>query len=317
MKNNYFPFTVLSNDFIENYMLQMNSNFVVIYIYTLKIFMQNENIYIDDIVNKTKMLKSDILLAFDYFKNVNLITFEIINENQIDIIFFPYKNDKIPKNNLPVIHKDKNKEEIISIIRLAEKKLAKPLTPSEKDILSSIYNDYSFSSELLLTLLTFCIDNNKTNFKYIEKIAINWHENNLDTSDKVEQYINLTRNDYRAIMKALGRNLSSISNAEENFIKKWRLHKKMPLDVIVEACDRTSRKTKNASIDYADTILESWLEKNIKNLEDIKYLDKVYSENKKSNIKNPTYKKNKFTNYKQREINYDILREIEIIDLGE
>ncbi len=118
---------------------------------------------------------------------------------------------------------------------------------------------------------------------------------------------------------------------EEEIMKKWILEYKMPMTIIEEACIRTIVTTGKASFEYATSILERWKDKNVKSLDDIKRLDNEYEsyikakkEEKEKRSEqtfkvntNNNYGKNKFVNYKQEPLDYDLLRKIEIMTLKE
>ena len=335
--NNYFSFVPLYNFFIEKYMIKANPSFVIVYIYILKMLIKNEDIYLDNVSNKLNMLASDVIKALDYWQYEKIISYKQV-ENKVEITFFSKKQENINKISNNINNKEdkvtiySEKEEIQQIFRLAEKKLAKTLSYQDRQTLITLYEDYGMSMEILAVLLTYCIENGKTNFRYIEKVGIDWCENNIDSLEKVEAYLKVTNDDYRAIISAFGiRNRAPIKK-EEDFIKKWLLEYKIPIPVIQEACTRAVLQTGQVSFDYANKIIENWKDNNVKTLDDIKKLDDQFenskkakeNETKKDKNVQKTYKnniktknKNKFLNYSQRQPNYELLRKLEIMALKE
>ncbi len=344
--NNYFSFVPLYNYFIENFMLNANPNFVIVYIYLLKVKISNESINLHNLADKLKLLESDIIKALDYWQSNNLIKYNL-NENNLEIEFLnnlENKEEKHPKiiNYTEAKNTDftdeeieiySKQEEIQELFRLAEKKLAKTLKYKDKKILITIYENYNMSTELLAVLFTYCVENGKTSLSYIEKIAIDWFENNIDTIEKVETYLKMFKDDFKKILSFYGLKRAPLKS-EEDFMKKWLLEYKMPLNVIDEACSRTILKTGMPSFNYTNSILESWKNKGVKSLEDIKKIDEEFKNsinekalqkknkieefqknNNKPAVSNST--KNKFMNYNQNNIDYDMLRKIEIMSLKE
>ena len=49
--------------------------------------------------------------------------------------------------------------------------------------------DFNFSSELILILLEYCVSKGKSDYRYIEKVAIAWHNMNITTIDDAQNYI--------------------------------------------------------------------------------------------------------------------------------
>ncbi|MFR4986694.1 MAG: DnaD domain protein [Lachnospirales bacterium] len=342
--NNYFSFVPIYNLFIEKYMIKSNPSFVIIYIYILKKSINSEDINLEDLSKELNILASDIIKALEYWQSQNIISYKQIN-NKVEVIFFEIKEQNLQNNrdkkqeldNKDKIYTDEEvtiysqKEEIQQLFRLAEKKLAKTLTYQDRKILIALYENYGMSLEILAILFTYCIENGKNNLNYIEKVAIDWCENNIDSLEKVETYLKVYNSDFKTIMKFFGILNRAPIKKEEDFMKKWILDYKMPMSVIEEACARTVITTGKASFEYASSIIERWKERNVKSLEDIKNLDNEYENYIKSkkeekqkrveqvfkpNIKN-NYGKNKFVNYKQEPLDYELLRKIEIMALKE
>ena len=57
-----------------------------------------------------------------------------------------------------------------------ERLLGRPLSPNEMTIYLSWQEEFNFSSELILILLEYCVSKGKSDYRYIEKVAIAWHE---------------------------------------------------------------------------------------------------------------------------------------------
>lgn len=338
--NNYFSFIPLYNSFIEKYMIKSNPSFVIIYIYLLKKSINRKDIYLEEIASKLNILASDIIKALEYWKDEKIISYSQV-ENKVEISFFNVEESKIEENvnEKQVFNVEKKgytdeeitiysqQEEIQRLFRLAEKKLAKTLTYRDREILITLYEHYGMSLEILTVLFTYCIENGKNNLNYIEKVAIDWSENNIDTLEKVEAYRNMYNNDFKKIMRFFGIFGTTPIKEQEDYMKIWILEYKMPLNVIEQACTKTVMKLGNPSFKYAHSILKSWYDKGIKSLEDVKKIQEDYGneiklkeeeKRKTQNLKNNSniyYGTNKFTNYKQRPIDYEMLRKIELKDL--
>lgn len=352
--NNYFSFVPLYNSFIENYMTKANPSFVVVYIYILKMFINGEDVYLDNVSNKLNILASDVIKALEYWQYEKIISYKQV-ENKVEITFFYTKKEEKINNNVSIntnignninnlentdsTNTEKNqkdidskKEEIKQVFRLAEKKFAKTLTYQDREVLIRLYEDYNMSMEILAVLFAYCAENGKSNFRYIEKIAIDWCENNIDSLEKVEAYLKVVNNDYKAIMKAFGINNRQPIKSEEDFMKTWLLKYKMPIPIIQEACKRTILTIGKVSFSYANGIIEDWVKNNVKTLDDIKKLDNVFVNTKKveedemkkrmeerykNKFNNNGYSKNRFLNYNQKEYDYELLKKIERMDLEE
>ncbi len=340
--NNYFSFVPLYNSFIERYMIKSNHSFVIVYIFLLKKYINNEDIHLEHTSSQLNMLASDIIKALEYWQSENIISYKQIN-NKVEIEFFEIKEqilfNNVDKNKIINTQKKGYTDEEITIysqqepiqqlFRLAEKKLAKTLTYRDREILITLYETYGMSLEILAVLFTYCVENGKNNLNYIEKVAIDWCENGIDSLEKVEAYLKVYNNDFKTIMKFFGITNREPIKEEENIMKRWLFEYKMPMPIIEEVCMRTILKIGKPSFNYANSIIENWHSKNVKSLEDVKKLDNEYENTIKAKKEekqkraeqvfkpnnNSIYNKNKFVNYKQRPLDYDLLREIEIRDL--
>lgn len=334
--SNYFNFTPICNLFIEKYISKANPIFVVIYIFLLNKCFKNESLIINEISKEFDILESDILKCLNYWKEHNLIEYKIENEN----LYVNFLNIKIETAPKVIIQKEKSysdeeimfyskQEEVQQLFRLAENKLAKTLSYQDRKKIIELYEGYNISIEVFATLLTYCKERNKTNFNYIEKVALDWCENGIDTAEKVDEYIKIYDENYKKILKALGIN-SEPTKAQLVYLKKWTNEYKMSLKLIEKACDITLITIGRASFEYVDKILISWKAQNIATIEQVEEINEKFKaekqikfeENQKKLQKNlenkqysQNYKNDKFVNYTQPKLDFKKLREYEIKNL--
>lgn len=338
--NEYFPFVPVSSIFIEKYMIGTNAHFVVIYLYILKKYLNKEKINLNIISEKLDILESDIIKALNYWNDINVISYDKTNMNEININFLDLKesqiNNIIPEQKKLSYTDDEisiysQKEEIQQLFRVAEKKLAKTLSYQDRKILITLYDSYGISMEILAILFTYCMEKGKCNFNYIEKVAIDWCENNIDSVEKVEAYLKVFDTGYKNIMRAFGLRREPIKE-EINFMKIWLMEYKMPINIIEEACTRTVLKTGQPNFVYTNGIIKNWKDNNVKSIDDIRKIDDKFEQNRKvkdnemkiklenfnkQNLNNNFNNKSKFVNYKQKIPNYEDLRKLEIMALKE
>ena len=58
------------------------------------------------------------------------------------------------------------------------------------------------SSELLEYLVEYCVQNGHTSIRYMETVALNWHQKGLLTLEAAKDYSAGFQKDYFAVMKA-------------------------------------------------------------------------------------------------------------------
>ncbi|MBO6242643.1 MAG: DnaD domain protein [Butyrivibrio sp.] len=163
-------------------------------------------------------------------------------------------------------------EEGAGIVFLAEQYFGRPLTSTEALTLYYIHDELKFSDDLLDYLMQYCVDNHKADFRYVEKVAINWSQEGIKTPKQAHAEIYKHDPNVIGIMKALGME-NSPTEKEGNFISSWLGELGFSMDIIMEACDRTVMATQKNRLKYCDSILRSWHEKKASSREDIARLD--------------------------------------------
>ena len=122
---------------------------------------------------------------------------------------------------------------------------------------------------------------------------------------KKERYYN----DYRKIMDGLGRGGRMPATKERQCINKWMDEYSMPLQIILEACDRTIMNTNKRVFAYCDKILTNWYEKGVVSLDDISRVNTEFAQNARS--ASLAHSSKRFANFKQREWDFE---EVERVD---
>ena len=118
-------------------------------------------------------------------------------------------------------------------------------------------------------------------------------------------------------MRAFGQGKRLPAPEEETYMKKWLREYKLPLDVVITACERTIMRTGGVSFLYADKILQQWHQAGVKSQADIAKQDEAFAakraQQKSSEQPRQTapQRQNRFINYTQREWDYNELERLE------
>ena len=75
------------------------------------------------------------------------------------------------------------------LLFVIEQYIGKPLAPNEVESVYYISEQLHFSDALIDYLLQYCIDRGKKDFRYIEKVAVNWAENGITTPKQAERAV--------------------------------------------------------------------------------------------------------------------------------
>lgn len=314
LKSNKINFTPVSNVFIEKYMPSARGEFIKVYLLLLKFTSNNEpGVNGEIIASKLNLLESDVMNALHYWHEQGVIKLiPIDNMNNFNIEFLPLEDIHSESNsNVNLLDTLLNNRETTGMLKEIEKILARPLSNKEMEMYLNWQKDFSFTSELILLLVEYCASKGKNDYRYIEKVALSWHDMNINTIEKAQNHIKHTEDKwikYRKILNYLGIKNTEIMKPQEDLLNKWLFTYKFDVKLIEKACDICFERLNRADFKYIDGILSRWFNDNIKTLEDVAIKDR----NHKSNYKNNNnYKNNKnnngFNNFQGRNYDYNSL----------
>lgn len=171
-------------------------------------------------------------------------------------------------------------ENISDLFRIAETLLG-TLTNSMQNTLIWMSDYLCLGNEVILTLLGYCIDADKTNPKYIEKIATDWAENEINTLELATADIerrNQAHNFTNEIKRMFGLRQNPTTN-QQKMISKWQ-NDRFPLDMIHLAYEKTVEQINKVSFEYINKILESWKLSGYSSVSDVKNAEEEYKRKK-------------------------------------
>lgn len=284
-------FTPIDNIFIENFLCDIRGDFLKVYIICLKLGYSGNSSDIKYIADTLNLLESDVIKALESLETQDLI--KLSPDGTIDIL--PIKDNPNNKNSISF---DKRIKEMFDDIEIL---IGRFLSSKEVSTYLSFIEDFKFSHETVTLLVQYCVSRNKTDIRYIEKVALAWHDNGIRTIEDAQNYITKHEdkwNKYRQILNFIGIKDADIAKPQEEFLEKWLFTFNFPVNIILEACRICIVRINEANFSYIDGILSNWYKNGIKNLNDIKTLDKKPQVNKKAN---PNY----FNNYSGQRV-YDI-----------
>lgn len=287
--------TALPNSFIDKYMPVSEPEYVLVYIFALRHALEDIEWTESEIANKLGISPESVKKAFEYWKRLGLISvdsnnivFETMpddgNVNKIDLknriskeITDKKEADDIisqpPKYNSTDVFKnisaDRSLKEMLDI---AQTILGKNLTHNEAVTLYSFYDWLGFKTEVVLLLLEYCVSQGKKSLKYIERVAISWHEMNLTTVESVDDYINTQKqrkNYVYNVCRVLGIENRRLTPTEQKFIHDWHDNCNVTPEMIAYAYDACVAQTGKLAMAYIDKIVKRWHESGITSVEQI------------------------------------------------
>lgn len=314
--NKYSKTTPISNIFIDRYMSKARGEYVKVYLLGLKYCLTGELGASSHIIaNALGLLESDVLNAWDYWNEQGVIKMNSIDSKgnyQIDFI----ELTSLDCNNTENINllEELSNTSLKDMLHDIEKLVSRPLSSKEMTMYLSWHRDFNFSPELILLLIQYCASKGKLDSRYIETIALSWHDSNIKNINDAQSYIKQHEDKWlkiRKILNYLGIHNTDIMKPQEKLLAKWLDIYKYPLEVIYRACDICFERINKADFKYIDAILNSWYKDGLKSLEEIEKKGTKKSNYKNASNKNASNKntsnKNNFTNYEQRDYDFNEL----------
>ena len=227
----------------------------------------------------------------------------------------------IPVYSTEQVNRLAQDEEFSQLLYIAQKYMNKVFTPRDCQVFAYLYEGLSMSSELLEYLVEYCVQNGHISVRYMETVAMSWHEKGIRTALEAKDYSASYNRDSFAVMKAFGINNRKPAAPEQKLMDKWFRDYGFSREVVLEACSRTITAIHNPSFQYADKILSDWQKAGVRGLADIKAAREESGEAREKRLqkydsgvssarqgsgarKNSS---NQFHNFKQRDTDYDAL----------
>lgn len=339
--------TALSNRFIDDYMKDANDAQLKVYLYLLRMMNAHMATSISDIADKFNHTEKDVIRALKYWEKHHLLDLDF-DENKILIgihirdldnpsagnrrssasTFVPVPASAPPEPvnaaqtvsaqtipfAKPVYSADqlrefKTRQDTAQLLFIAESYIGKPLTPSEMKTILYFTDVLHFSDDLIDYLLQYCVEKGKKDFKYIERVAVNWAEEGITTPKQAQKAATRYDKNVYAIMNELGKSGAPTSK-ELEYINRWIKEYGFSTDIIFEACQRTVLATDRHRFEYAEGILSSWKSQNVHHKSDIHKIDDLYQQRRRNaSSERSRQPGNRFNQFAQNSYDFDALEQ--------
>ncbi len=335
--------TVLENEFIDRYMAQANGEYVKVYLLLLRHLNEpTGTLTVSRIADLLDDTEKDVLRALNYWKKQGLLDYETKADEDTDATPVPL-NEQGPVSapeaktatraaeagagaraaeaaagarpaeaaagaDVSSMQQYKSQKELKELLFVAEQYLGKTLSPSDIETLTYFYESLQMSEELIEYLLEYCVDNGHKSMRYIQKVALSWHDRNITTVEEAKAGTTQYNKNYYGVLNAFGIKGRGPAANEITYIQKWTEEYGFDLDLILEACSRTVNTIHQPSFEYADSILKNWFTKDVRSLQDVQALDAAYQQQKENRKKSrDTASNNKFNNFENGSYDLDDL----------
>ena len=327
--------TLVSNEFIDRYLAEANGEYVKVYLYLLR--HKDESVSLERIADGLNHTEADIRRAVLYWEKLGVLSTDglLAQQPAAGMSAGQGKQDAKPgtlpkqtavteqaaaaalaaetKGPRPVYSQDQVNRlqgdgEFSELLYIAQRYLNKIFTQRELEVFAYLYDGLHMSAELLEYVVEHCVQGGHTSIRYIETVAISWHEKGFATVEQAKAYASgFTKNSF-SVMRAFGLTGRNPGETEREMIERWFGEYGFTKEVVLEACNRTMEATHNPSFRYADRILSEWRKAGVHSLNDISVLDEQYKGQKnQKNQKTSRQANNQFLNFEQRNTDYDSL----------
>ncbi|MCM1365241.1 MAG: DnaD domain protein [Faecalibacterium sp.] len=166
----------------------------------------------------------------------------------------------------------------------AQQRLGKTIGYDGQSILIMLHDSYGLPIEVILMLIEYAVSLGKNSFKYIANLGKIWSENDIDTYEAAEQYIQ-QRSGVNGLWKEF-RSLTGVKNSEpttkqRRFFNAWQVEYGFNAQMIYLAYEISIENTEKMSLEYMDRVLKNWHGKGIKTPVDVGREQQEWADSKK------------------------------------
>ena len=318
--------TVLTNDFIDNYMPRANGEFVKVYIHLLRLLSDGTTPFsLEQMADHFFCTERDILRALKYWEKEKLLILNCQDSGEISCITLTEPKKQNKNSILPApeptpdsapasvssltpdrVKELKQNDEIVQLLYITEQYLGKTLTPTEVKKIMFFYDELHFSPDLIEYLIEYSVSRGHKSIRYIETVALAWAKEGISTVTMAKETNSQYNREYYIILKAMGITNRNPVESEIVMMDTWLKDYGFSMDMIQEACSRTIMQTGQPSFQYAHKILTGWFKKSALTPEAVHALDVQHQKRSQDNSRGRSQtpkSPNRFNNFQQR--NYD------------
>lgn len=325
--------TIISNQFIDEFMASANGEYIKEYLFLMR--HEGEEVTISMIADALNHTEADVMRALSYWKKAGVLSEPAASKPALSpaasetacsvrpadegkkekTVESPERKSYTPQQ----ISGLAGDEDFSQLLYIAQKYMNKVFTQRECEVFAYLYDGLHMPSELLEYAVEYCVQGGHTSIRYIETVAINWHEKGFKTVDDAKNYALTFSKDSFAVMRAFGLSDRNPGASERDYMDKWLRTYGFTKELVIEACNRTLTATHAPSFPYTDKIIEGWKKAGVRTMEDIRKLDEQHADRKKNGSDKSAKAavnaagakgrngQNQFQNFPQREIDYDAL----------
>lgn len=260
---NFLPVSV---EFIKNYMPSAPGDYIKVYLFGLMQASAGSELSIQSICRSLHITELQIEEALQYWHHKGMVS--LSGNNPTQCIFLCSQAEEPPQNSK--LYGNQNYVAEIQSI------LDRNLTTNEIKTFLDFTDVYSLPREIVIRLVRHCsseaVRGRNVSVAYLEKMALNWADEGIDTLEKAEEKIgcyNAITSGALRVIRRLDAGSGRLPTADEqDLYEKWTKEWGFTQDAVLLAMSDTTASLK-PSMKYLDAILKSYWEKGIQSTTDI------------------------------------------------
>ena len=306
-KSLLFSETTIPDIFFSEYLSDMPSDYLKIYLYITFLSKYNKDIKLNDLSKKLNIPLKIINYGLKYLEENNLILRKTNGYIIIDLQESTLHNLYTPNLTLSkekVEQTSKNKSRAKAIEHINNMYFQGIMGPSWYNDIDLWFKKYEFDEQVMIALFDYCYNRSAMHKNYVKTVAEAWAFNKVKTWNDLDKYYEKQENlnkFKKTIAKKLGK-YNGLTQYEEAYIENWVTNFGYDMSVIELALKRTTLK-QNPTFEYINSVITDWHDRKLKTSQEVT----AFLEERKKQEKATKELKSKVnkSNYKQR--NYDNL----------
>lgn len=186
------------------------------------------------------------------------------------------KKEIIKPSRAEIAMRGDESEELRLLLREAEEKFGRQLNFSEISTFVWLFDEQGMDISLILTLIEFARNENKLNIGFIERTAINWINNGIESITDADRYISdmiEKRTAWKIVEASFGIEPRLASTKELEYSKLWIKDWGFSREILKAAYERCVDAKSKFIMSYTAKILDSWHKSGVTCLADIEKLE--------------------------------------------
>lgn len=306
-KSLLFSETTIPDIFFSEYLSELPSDYLKIYLYIMFLSKYGKDIKLNDLSKKLNIQLKIINDGLKYLEERKLLTKKtngyIINDIQ-ELTLHNLYTPNLTMSKEKIEQNSKNQSRAKAIEHINNMYFQGIMGPSWYNDIDLWFKKFGFDEQVMIALFDYCYKRSALHRNYIQAVAESWGTNKIKTWNDLDRYSEKQENlnkFKKTIAKKLGKH-NGLTQYEEAYIENWVLNYQYDMDIIEIALKRTTYK-QNPTFEYINNIITDWHERKLKTPSEVN----AFMEQRKKQEKNTKNSKNTTTKASYEQRNYDNL----------